>query len=149
MNLDYKIKFTIGALWGSGHGQKETFIVSSSQPVDYVQKIHIKSIDLLGFDIGLLCSDYEECYISKEIYYKLQKILDWENDPEIDEAFWEEWNDEYVLQGPDELLSIWLSCLMKIDSSLKLKVVDKKDIPDFHVVKDGKNLNVPGYGLFN
>lgn len=148
MSLPYKIKFTIGSLWGSGHGKKEQYIVASSLPVEDLQKIYIKSVDLLGFDICDLCRDYGECYLSEELYYKIAKALDFKEVLDRDDEYWEEENYKYILDGPDELLSIMLKSLKKTEPELKLEVVSDV-IPDFHSIQGAGDLKIPGYGLFH
>lgn len=147
----YKIKFTLGDWSDDGHCMKDVFIVESTLPVDDLREVHFKANDLLGFDIGSLCSDYGDSSISRERYEKLEKFLSCTIYEDIDDDFWEENENEILIDSPKDLLHIWLDCLEKTEPGLKLKVIDD-DIPNIHFYgrdKKNRHLNTPGYGLFH
>ena len=145
----YKIKFVLGDWSCDGHSISETFIVESSIPVEKLREVHFKSTHVLGFDIGSICQEYGKNWIEKEFYYKLKSILLW-GDDDIDDTYWEEENDRYIIQDSIELLGIWLDCLQAIEPNLVLNIIDD-DIPKMHFSgydNHNRHLNVPGYGLY-
>lgn len=138
----FKIKFTIGDWSKDGHGQSDTFIIGSNKPVEHLQKIHLKCIDELGFDIGDICRDYGESKVSS-------KILDILNEHKIPYAF-SDYDGKICVEDPEDLVELWLNILMFLDKNIDAKIVSESVIPSMHWpgYKDGKHLNVPGYGLY-
>jgi hypothetical protein len=147
----YKIKFTLGDWSGDGHSIRETFIVNSNMTVQNVREIHFKSEEVLGFDIGDICSEYGESWISKDFYYELQELLDLKVNEDLDDEYWSDTQGRYYFETSEELLDIWLRCLQKIDPTLILTRIQEEEIPDIHFSgydKKGRHLNNPGYGLY-
>lgn len=145
----YKMKLTLGDWSGDGHSISKTYICSSNKPVEDVREAHFKFEDLFGFEIGSLCQEYGESWLSKDIYYKLQDILKWDDDEGLTEDWWDE-NDNRYHTEPDELVWIWIKCLEAADNELTLKIVDDS-IPSLHfygVDSASRHLHTPGYGLF-
>lgn len=148
----YKIKFELGDWSDDGHGKSKIFLVESSVPVEELREIHFKAPNVLGFDIGSICSEYEKNWITKDFYYTLHKVIKVEPNEELDENFWEEYEDKYYFEDVDELLWYWLKCLTAIEPTLELKIVDDRTHPSIHFYgfdSLGRHLNTPGYGLFN
>lgn len=145
----FKIKFTLGDWSGDGHSINKEFIFESNKPVQDVREAHFRFEKIFGFDIGKLCSEYGECWLTKDMYYKLQDILKWNIDEDLTEEWWKEENDKYY-PDTDELAWIWAKCLMVSDTELTLKSVNDS-IPTLHFFgydNQGRHLNTPGYGLF-
>ena len=148
----YIIEFVIGDWSSDGHSQKESYLVKSSVPVQDLREIHFKAEEVLGFDIGDLCSQYHENWISRDRYEYLQDLLKWEVNEDIDEEYWSDTENRYYIEDIDELLSIWLDCLRYVDPSVILTVCNDTKYPTIHFYgydKKKRHLNTPGYGLFD
>ena len=142
----YDIKFTLGDYSRDGHGMSDDYIVESNKSVEHLRELHFSCINELGFDIGDMCRDYGENQLSESIFdiLKENKILDDES------LYLLEFND-FVITDPDELLGIWLSILIYLDSSLTLLVKTPDEIPSMHFYgydEKKRHLNNPGYGLY-
>lgn len=140
----YQIKFPIGDWSGDGHSKCEWFILESNKPLREVRDTHLKSKEVLGFDIGELCSDYCDSFIDEKNFKLLLSngIL---IPTEVEEL------DNNGLNA-DNLIDIWVKCLMKIDSGLILTVIPETVIPSITSYVDiptYKYIRTPGYGLFD
>lgn len=145
----FKIKFTLGDWSGDGHGKNSSYIYESNKSVEEVREIHFKFKDMFSFDIGSLCRDYGESWITKETYYKLQDIIKWPIDPELNDEWWAEEENRYHPEKY-ELSWFWAKGLMAVDKTLILIEVDDT-IPTLHFFgydNQGRHLHTPGYGLF-
>lgn len=139
-NETYVYSFPIGDYSSDGHGQCEYYRVSSNKPLQDLREVHFRCPDVLGFDIGDICSRYEEREIDSSIVEKIQKHLDIENyyyDPDTKELC------------SDGMIELWVDLLMVIDPELKLDILpDEESIVIWGYDDKGRHLNTPGYGLF-
>lgn len=135
-----KIQFPVGDWSDDGHGKCEYFTVESNVPVDQLREAHFAAEEKIGINIGHICSDYEDSVIDDEVLVKLQ--------PFIGAKLYERVKD-YV--DPSDMVKIWIACLMQVDPTIKLEIVDEESLPSInfygHDAK-GRHLSTPGYGLF-
>lgn len=148
--MSYKIRFTIGDWSDDGHGKSQTYVVQANKPVEHLRELHLSSPDILGFDIGDICRNYGDSLLSPEIFEALtnhcipnpfSKLAN--NIDNIDDG-------DLYFDTPDELVQLWIDILKHLDKELEAEIVPDNDIPNMHWsgYRDGKHLNVPGYGLF-
>lgn len=141
--MTYMIRFPIGDWSDDGHGKCEYFEVQSNHPVQHVREVHFKAPEVIGFNIGDMCRNYEE--LSTEVVTKLNaigidpnKFLDGEIDPE-----------DYYMDY-ESLINIWLAILNYIDPTLELEIIKSKaeDINFYGIDEKNRHLETPGYGVF-
>ena len=148
----YQIKFTLGDFSRDGHGQFDNYIVESNKPVQHLRELHFSCIDILGFDIGDICKDYGDNSLSEYIYNILvrHQIFSEEDVKNFEECF--EAEDAYLIDGPNELIHIWLNILKYLDPELTTHIKTPDEIPSMHFYgydKKKRHLNNPGYGLYD
>ena len=134
-----QIRFPIGDWSHDGHGQCDWFIISSNKTVEEVREIHFKCNDVLGFEIGDICSQYGENTISSTIL----KIL---YDNKITKLFLAE-----DIDSPVFILQMWLDIFKYTEPSFEYKI-ENDSIPT--IVFGGydnkkRHLYNPGYGLYD
>ena len=135
--MNYNIRFPIGDWSQDGHNKCEWFIVESNKTVDELREIHFKCKKMFGFEIGDLCSEYNQQAINEDIQEKLKEF-------EIDHSFIE----DFTWIDSEEMIQLWLNILMRIDKSLVLKIITISTI-SFYGFDDKKRcFKGPGYGLF-
>lgn len=144
------IEFPIGDWSGDGHEKCEYFRVHSTHDVEVVREAHFAFKTKFGFDIGDMASDYEEPYISHEQLDILRNhnILDYIL-PEHDESGFYDEECGFVVENPEDMLDIWLRCLMIANPSIQLSRAKELPSINFYGFDEQKrHLNTPGYGLF-
>lgn len=150
MKKEYEIKFPIGDWSNDGHGQCQWFRIKSNKPVQEVREAHFLCERILGFNIGSICSEYEESMIEENIL----KIL---KDNEIDisylfvDATSDATNEEDPLyNNPEELIQLWKNILMFLDKDLQLEIIkDNTPMINFYGFDEkSRHIKVPGYGVF-
>lgn len=133
------IEFTIGDWSEDGHGGCDTVLISSNHPVERLREAHFNARTVLGFDIGDICSEYQNNEISESICKQLTTLnIKFEKEPDV-----------------QELIDLWARLLMVIDPGLNLVPKTMDETPrhpsmhfyGFDEVK--RHLRVPGYGLFH
>ncbi len=144
--MTHMIRFPIGDWSDDGHGKCEYFEVHSNHPVQHVREVHFKAPEVIGFNIGDMCRNYEECQLSTEVVTKLNAIgidpnkflLDGEIDPE-----------DYYMDY-ESLINIWLAILSYIDPTLELEVIksEAENINFYGMDEKNRHLETPGYGVF-
>ena len=147
--MEYKIKFPIGDWSYDGHGHCEWFIVNSNKPVEDLKEIHLKCQDILGFDIGDICTEYGDCLLSSDI----ASILI--NHNLIPDYLLKEWNIKGNIEETElyvmieDLIVIWLNILMFLDTTLICSVIPEENIPNIAgLFTQNRVVYTPGYGLF-
>lgn len=143
---EYQIQFPIGDWSGDGHGKCDWFTVKSNKPVEEVREIHFQMSEKLGINIEEIAEEYEDDEITEEVAKKLSAIgLDVEDYAELYEykkpAKWR--------TNSEGMIDLWIDLLMKVDSSLELKVI--RDIPTISFYGfDEKHrcIEFVGYGCF-
>jgi len=144
----FDINFVIGDWSHDGHNQSREFTIESNKPVEHLREVHFSCMSKFGFDIGDICSKYEDRDITK-FKEKLESLcLNIEN---YAEKCSNDGDITYVINDPDKLVKLWIRILMRLDDSLTLFIVQKNELPTMHFsgFDDKKrHLNVPGYGLF-
>jgi hypothetical protein len=139
----YLINFKIGDYSKDGHEKMESYLVQSKKPVLDIRAAHFKANDVLGFDIGSICEEYEKNSLDSEVTKKLKELnYDMESFDEFDDE------DNPVELWPEKVLDIWLFLLNNVDKELELKYLKLPCINDNHA-HDGKELSSPGYGCFS
>jgi len=139
--MTYMIRFPIGDWSGDGHDKCEYYNVRSSHPVQHLREVHFKAPEVVGFDIGDMCHEYEDSQLSADIVDKLNTIgIDLSQYTETEECY----------MYPDSTVKLWLDILCHIDPALKLELVKTEAEPiNFYGFDDqGRHLETPGYGLF-
>lgn len=161
MKNSMKIKFPIGDWSDDGHGKCRWFLVevgknnkeSDSETLKRVREAHFKCKEVLGFDIGDICSKYNEYRIRREILDKISEEI-WSKYHAMDEKSIAEQKEIYELEfNADNLIYLWLDILHYLDNELRFEVLDdNSDIPTINfygVDEQRRHLNTPGYGLFD
>lgn len=143
LDKTYLIKFPIGALWGSGHGKKEEFLIASNLNISQLSGIHESCEAILGFKISDMCCDYGEDTLKtniSDILVKLKIIT-----PEYAEISFED------TVYTSDLLDIWLSILKYLCPSFKYTLLDSTiDVMGKTCnPKTSHYIDIPGYGLFS
>lgn len=134
-----QIRFPIGDWSHDGHGQCDWFIISSNKTVEEVREIHFKCNDVLGFEIGDICSEYGENTIPSTIL----KIL---HDNQVTKLFLSE-----SIHSPETVVQLWLDILKYIDPSFEYEIENKKIPTIIFGGYDNKKRHLynPGYGLYD
>jgi len=95
-----KMYLVLGDWSDDGHGKSDKILVNVSHNVEQVRKAYEKSCKTLGFDIGEVCSDYEENTVSEKVmdilktlnYPGYQSLMDEDScldiDTYVDLWFW-------------------------------------------------------------
>lgn len=159
------IRFTLGSIYGSGHGKKEVYIVKSNLDGNHLSALHQVIKTELGFEIDELVGEYEECSLKPSIVETLHslsllpeelkeelfensedlKIKDFsftkekvaELYSEMDYLYFETIDNIFVL-------NLWLSILKFLDPSFEYEILGDDVIYNLN-----SNINPPGYGLFH
>lgn len=135
-----KIRFPIGDWSKDGHEQCDWYFATTELSAREVREAHFMCSETYGFDIGSICSEYQEDQIDEVIIDILKRYN------LIDEHFENEDIDS------EQIFLIWLNILNSINADLKLEpYANKKDYEDINFYgRDDKNrhLDTPGYGIF-
>jgi hypothetical protein len=141
--MTHKINFPIGDWSDDGHGKCDWFLVESNKDVLAVREAHFQCPQILGFDIGDICSEYEVRALDKKIHAKLVEEGIFRN-----RHFEDEYEGEYEM-SPESLMNLWTDILMYIDPELHLEICKPHDCIHFYGFDDKKrHLSTPGYGLY-
>jgi hypothetical protein len=131
--MKYSCKMPVGA-WGYwGHKRHEYYHISCNRTLNEIRDVHFSCIDVLGFNIGEICGNYQESEVDDEIAKKLEAVK------------------IYVPEepGPDEIFKLWMDILQYIDRQLKYEIVDPPDIAFVGKDTKGRTFDAPGYGVFD
>lgn len=135
-NLPYMFNYTMGSLWGSGHGKKDTFTFQCSHPVEYVVKTTLKIKEVFNFNFHDLASSYGEYKLQEDIIQIFKKNgIEPYFDPEYSKEY-------YAYLDQEALLYYWEKLLLKIDPTIVLKLITFDDV-SYKIDK------CPGYGLYD
>jgi hypothetical protein len=168
-NKMHRIKFPIGDWSDDGHGKCDWYIVKSNKTLKELIDAHFAFKEKAGFDIGEMCSEYEDSCLQGKIakFVVDNKILTdqdkdfelidemdvWADDKQALSNFKEGW--KISLLGTDTMLMIWLRCLKYADPELELEAEEDNlpeminwNVDDMNPMT-GRVLNGPGYGLFH
>ncbi len=128
------VKFPIGDWSNDGHGLCDYFCASTEASIDEVRQAHFDCIDVFGFDIGDICSEWGDRNIDPSIETKIRAIFP-----------------NFSFDGtPKNLFNLWIDILNHVNPFLFLREVVDKSVPIHHCGFDdkGRHLKTPGYGLF-
>jgi hypothetical protein len=132
-----EIVFELGDWSDDGHGKSDKYKLKTNKTVEELRELHFKFCEQY-FEIGEMCSEYQEYGLSDEIKAKLDSL-----------------NISYKLFEQDtstkQLLIIWLDCLKRVDNTVEYYIIED-DTPTMHFYgfdANGRHLGVPGYGLFD
>ena len=132
----YEIIFELGDWSKDGHNQSDKFKIKSNKPVEELRELHFKFCEQ-HFEIGDMCSEYQEYGLSDEIEAKLDSLnISYKNFEEDVSA--------------ESLLIIWLNCLKYIDNTFEYYIIED-DTPTMHFYgfdNKGRHVDVPGYDLY-
>lgn len=119
MKKSYLIEFPIGDWSDDGHGNCRYYIVISNKPVEEIREAHFKIKPELDIDIHS---------IDQGEYWKSE-------DPKMED--------------PQDLVDIWIECLMKVDPDLKLirEVRDRKTISFYGFDEKERHIDFVGYTM--
>ena len=131
----HKIDFPIGDWSDDGHGKCKWFTILSNKSVDELRELHFGCSRQLGFEIGDLCSDYEDSYLNDFIIGVLTST------GIIDESA----EEELTLTA---LFQIWLKIYQYLDPSFSYTIEQNTTIQFGGFDNSGRHLKTPGYGLF-
>lgn len=136
------IRFPIGDWSDDGHGKCEYFFVSCNKSVQQLREIHFSCPAKLGFDIGDMCSEYQEPTVSSGII----KMLEKHNIVKPNELS----KSRYDFMSPIYLFKLWLIILKFLEPSLTYEIYEPKfiDINFYGFDEQKRHLNTPGYGLY-
>lgn len=140
----FKIQFPVGDWSDDGHGKCEYYFAWSNKPVQDLREAHFKAKEVLGFDIGSICEDYEQYSVNGNIIDELLErgLMD-EDEAETAADFYDS----------DSLVKLWVRCLIHIDPTLEIELFEPEN--DYQTINfygyDDKqrHLSTPGYGLFD
>lgn len=134
----YLVEFPVGDWSHDGHNQCDYYQVLSRKPVREVGEAHFRAKEVLGFDIGSLCEEYEENSLDENLVAKLKG---WGY--KFDES-----SEDGESCSSEEIINLWVYLLNKVDPQLELRRLTPPSIISCQY--DGKNrhLKVPGYGTF-
>lgn len=144
------IRFPVGDWSGDGHDKCDYFQAKSNKTVQEVREIHFSAKETLGFDIGDICSDYEESEVREDLLEELVKAgfdIQWEDGSETAKYFEEADGRCMTAEG---VFNLWIDILMFLDSELKLEPVadNFEDITFYGYDEKKRHLSAPGYGVF-
>ena len=164
--MTHIIRFPIGDWSDDGHGKCKYFMVKSNMSVQSVRELHFKAPEVIGFDIGKMCSDYESSTLDDDIVEKLIAISIDPQTYNMDGSIAEEecWMDS------EKLIDIWLDILKYIDKTIagmpddveditvgidatagleleRIKKPDYEDINFYGIDEKYRHLQTPGYGV--
>lgn len=179
--------FPVGDWSVDGHGVCAEFMIKSNKPLQEVREVHLSQNDF----IGSIAKDYGQNYVAYN--YLLEGLLEKEGVTEesvqqyLSELFQkqglelydfdeeiskyssytcpEEEEPTWVIDSPEQMISIWISILNWFDSTLGLEVVSEAmsqyyvkykgypyksegDIQFYGFDKKNRHLNTPGYGVW-
>lgn len=144
--MKYQYRFPIGDWSGDGHKECIWYTVEADKPVEDAREAHFKCPEVLGFEIGEMCSGHNESILDKDIYETLREK----------EIITEKMQEEYCYNGefspgPHELFEIWVGILNFIDPDLNLKSA-REELPTitfYGFDKKNRHLANPGYGVID
>lgn len=148
---EYLIRFPVGDWSDDGHGKYEEFLVRSNKPVNELREIHYSVLEKFGFDIGDICSAYEETELSEGIITKLKDAgfpIEWKSNSNFSERYFLSPNERSM--GFIEVFNLWIDILMFLDSELKIEDMtnDFDDINFYGSDEKNRHVHTPGYGCF-
>ena len=135
-NLPYLFNYTMGSLWGSGHGKKDTFTFLSNHPVKHIVETTLKIKEVFNFNFHDIASSYGEYKLQEDII-KIFKANNIECYYDADDS-----EEYYSYLDPDALLYYWEKLLLIIDPTIILKLTTIEDV-SYKIDK------CPGYGLYD
>ena len=149
----YNIRFPIGDWSDDGHGKCDYFMVTSNMSVESLREVHFKAPEVVGFDIGSMCSDYESSTLDNDIVEKLMAIgIDpHEYSLNEDTGEWDVLLETDCWMDAEKLVDIWIDVLKYIHAGLELDRVKKPDYEDINFYgsdEKQRHLQTPGYGVF-
>lgn len=139
-NLIHKTKFAIGDWSDDGHGRCHWYLVSSNKTVEELREAHFKAKEVIGFDPGEMCNNYENEHLTED---QVEKLTDAGISTD-----WDEYNEEL---SSHHILRLWLKCLRVVEPDLLYIIHEDDKYPTMHfygVDGEGRHLKTPGYGLF-
>lgn len=185
--MPHYMVFPVGDWSVDGHGVCAEFMIKSNKPLQEVREVHLSQNDF----IGSIAKDYGQNYVAYN--YLLEGLLEKEGVTEesvqqyLSELFQkqglelydfdeeiskyssytcpEEEEPTWVIDSPEQMISIWISILNWFDSALELEVVSEAmsqyyvkykgypyksegDIQFYGFDKKNRHLNTPGYGVW-
>jgi hypothetical protein len=126
-----KIELIMGDWSDDGHGKSDRKIIESSISKAALLKAYKKGVELIGFDIGSMCADYEDSSIPLPCAVKFQEL-----GVKFDQPLNEE-EDECHCIYQTEFFACWMKTCEVGNPDLKWTELSTKDFID-----------IGGYGLF-
>lgn len=134
--LPYIFNYTIGSLWGSGHGKKDVYTFQCNYPIEHIVNITLRIKDVFNFDFSDIASEYGEYKLSENVIDTFKKLqIPSYFDPDEGENY-----STYLDQ--DALLYYWEKLILIIDAKVILKRIVLDDVSR----KINKSI---GYGLYD
>lgn len=137
------IRLIVGDWSGDGHNQTETVVVECNLTRTELFTAHNAGCEKLGIAFDNVCADYEDNFISKDVWDKLEAAgLTFEDLP--DQA-----SDSYYARSKftsTGQFPIWIN-----DYAYIYMFIARQGNPelDYHVITDDKTtIQIGGYGLF-
>ena len=155
------LKIPIGDWSNDGHGQCDYYKVESNVLVEEVREAHFLIKEKTGIDVGKVCSEYQEPYLTFQtvetlinLGFNTNLILDF--DEKLFEKAKSANNPDYYEGNADGVDSetiahIWLFLLNKVNPEMNLKIIPEKEemLVFYGRDKKGRHINSPGYGCFH
>ena len=145
----YQFELPIGDWSNDGHGKCEYFLIRSNIPAIDLVPIYIQMDE--EFKISSVCKEYEEynmdpeyyTYLNIDLQIDVRKYFTTDPDDDLD-------MDELAIESKN-LAQLILDLLMLWDDSLKLEIVEEKEVPLFcnWLAPKEDYFDLPGYGLFD
>jgi hypothetical protein len=134
------ISLVVGDWSHDGHSQTDTVVISCNLTRPELEKAYKKGVKVTGIDLHEHCEEYEDPYISVEIYKRLSEVdpdligagelRDPNSEPDEDDSFW---------INSEEYATLWMLIAQAGNPALKWSVT-----PD-----NSARINIGGYGLFS
>lgn len=74
MQTSYHVEFELGDWSGDGHNQSESYIMVSNKPIEHLRELHFSCPERFGFEIGDICSEYEDTQVDTEFIIGLVNL---------------------------------------------------------------------------
>lgn len=135
-DLPYIFNYTIGALWGSGHGKKDVYTFQCNYPIEHIVNLTLRIKDVFNFDFSDIAAEYGEYHLSESVIEIFKKA-------QIPSYFDPDEGEDYATYlDQDALLYYWEKLLLIIDPKVTLERITLDDVSR----KMDKSI---GYGLYD
>lgn len=164
----YKMKLELGDTSNDGHGKTATILLKSNVDVSTIRKAYKDSCYLTDVQFNInnkftktqytlqnseeyeICTEYEDTYLNKEIFIKLQKFGLTEELLNSFSIYRNSIDDERYSMGENNFFRLWIWFVkLSLPKDTIIDIIQDNDIPSINNSWPDKELNEQfGYGLF-